>query len=84
VNKGCIAKMGTRVLLNARKNMFRKGKEGHGWFVPAKPMKVEAEGEGNEGGKKKLRREWVKKFVKKQKVRKPGAKKGIQSGFDYC
>jgi cell division protein FtsI/penicillin-binding protein 2 len=72
-NKGCIAKTGTRQLINARKNMFRKGKEEHGWFIAANPVKVEVEGEEgdvSEGGGKEKKRKlgWVKRFEKKKKV----------------
>ena len=68
-NKGCIAKMGSRQLINARKNMFRKGKEEHGWFIAANLVKVELKG-GEDGGEeeKKSRLEWVKKCTTKKKA----------------
>ena len=68
-NKGCIAKMASRQLINARKNMFRKGKEGHGWFVSANSVKVWLKGSGE--GDKKNKKKWIKKFKGKRKVSNP-------------
>ena len=65
-NKGCIAKMASRQLINARKNMFRKGKEEHGWFVAANPVKREEVADGQEDEKRKP--EWVKRFKRKNQV----------------
>ena len=65
-NKGCIAKMASRQLINARKNMFRKGKDEHGWFIAANPVKVELVGDGVEE-KKKSKVEWVKKVKERRR-----------------